>query len=162
MFESYITGIQNIPEFVNQLLDQYEEAHLLTWHESIPADHIWIKIGGDHGKKSMKITLEIVNTHNPNSQGNTIVLGLASVKDSYANLQTFLNSGLGNDINKLHTSTWKGKQFILFVNGDYEFLARIYGLSAPSSIHFCIWCLVNKHTMQIDTNTLDPRTLDTH
>ena len=161
MFESHITRIKNIPEFVFQLLDQYKDADLLTWHETIPEDHIWIKIGGDHGKKSMKLTLEIVNTPNPNSQGNTIVLGLATVKDSYENLEVFFNSGLGNDIKRLSRSSWKGKQFILFVNGDYEFLARIYGLSAPSCIYFCIWCLVNKHAMQEDNNASEPRTLAT-
>ena len=50
--------IKDLPRFVDSLLDSYDEQNLLTWQEgAIPQDEIWVKIGGDHGKNSLKFTL---------------------------------------------------------------------------------------------------------
>ena len=36
---------------------------LLMWHDGgIPADEVWIKIGGDKGGSSFKMNFQIVNT----------------------------------------------------------------------------------------------------
>ena len=41
---------------------------LLTWHEGIiPEDKIFVKLGGDHGQKSMKLAFQLANVPHPNS-----------------------------------------------------------------------------------------------
>ena len=57
-----------IPNFVDQRLDQLSEHNLLTWHDGgRRIDHIWIKLGADHGKSLLKFTLEVANVHSPNA-----------------------------------------------------------------------------------------------
>ncbi len=35
----------------------------LTWHDgAIPSDEIWVKLGGDKGRGSFKLNLQLVNT----------------------------------------------------------------------------------------------------
>ena len=80
---------------------------LTKYNGAIPEDEIWIKIGGDHGKNSLKLTMEIANTKKPNSQSNTVVIGLAHVKDTYENIKTFLGSGLLGDL-KVHVCSTHG------------------------------------------------------
>ena len=59
--------ITDLPAFTDSLLDQYAENDLLTWHDGvIPEDEIWVKLGGDHGKQTFKLTLQIANTLHPN------------------------------------------------------------------------------------------------
>ena len=73
----------NLPSFVTELLDQYEEEGLLTWQQNtIPHDEIWVKVGGDHGGESFKLMLQIANTSMPNSKNNTFLLLTIDAKDS--------------------------------------------------------------------------------
>ena len=117
--------ITDLPRFVDHLLESYEQNDQLTWHcETIPEEEVWIKLGGDHGKKSLKFTLEIANTEKPNSKDNTIVIAKANVKDSFANIVRFVEQGIGEQIFKLADHFWKGKRICIFVNGDYEFFAK--------------------------------------
>ena len=45
-----IARIENIPLFVENLLEQYQSKDKLTWHnDTIPENEIWVKVGGDHG-----------------------------------------------------------------------------------------------------------------
>ena len=61
--------VADLPSFLDRLLYSYDEQNLLTWCEgSIPEDEIWIKIAGDHGKNSLKFTLQIANTAKPKSK----------------------------------------------------------------------------------------------
>ena len=47
--------------------------HRLTWHEGkIPADEIWVKLGGDKGGGSFKMVFQICNVEHPNSPVNRI------------------------------------------------------------------------------------------
>ena len=114
-FEKPVARIASLPQFLDNMLNQYDAAHLLTWHsQNIPENEIWLKLGGDHGKQSLKFTLEVANTATPNSQINTVVIGLVSVKDTYCNMKAFLETGLLNDINLLKTHVWLGKRIRLF------------------------------------------------
>ncbi|GFO06123.1 amine oxidase [Plakobranchus ocellatus] len=64
-----LVRVKNISDFVKQLLDQYKTQGTLTWHNSIiPHDEVWVKFGGDHGKDSLRFTLQIANTDKPNSK----------------------------------------------------------------------------------------------
>ena len=47
---------EDLSDFVCNLLDQYEEEGLLTWHKNtIPSHEVWVKIGGDYVGDSLKL-----------------------------------------------------------------------------------------------------------
>ena len=113
--------VKNIPEFVQKLLDQYEKEGNLTWHEStIPSDEIWVKIGGDHGGGSFKLTLQIINTSTPNSKLKTCLLMMYNCKDRPENLRRLLRQ-YNDQIKRLQQMSWTGKEIHLFLCGDYDF-----------------------------------------
>lgn len=145
LFEQQPCGrIKDLPKFVDTLLDGYQRDNLLHDHGVIPEKEIWIKIGGDHGKGSFKLTLQIANTEKPNSRLNTVIIGTAPVKDTYVNLRKFFEYGLGDDIEALKRHTWKDKSMRIFLNGDYAFLANLYGISGAAGRYFCLFCLMPK------------------
>ena len=48
--------------FVTDLLDNYNEQHLLDFHDgNIPDDQTCVKIGGNHGGDSFKLCLQKAN-----------------------------------------------------------------------------------------------------
>ncbi len=64
----------------------------LTWHRgAIPSNELWLKLSGDKGRGSFKLTLQLVNTHHPNSLKNTHVVSIFKAGDSVANLHTALD-----------------------------------------------------------------------
>ena len=148
--------LNNIPQFVDQHLDQLNEKGLLTWHSGLDESTILIKIGADHGKNLLKFTLEIANTFAPNSQENTIVIGIAAIKDTYQNLHNFLEGGLLDDLKQLQNHIWNGKTIKITLNGDYDFLCKAYGLSGPVGTYPCLWCLFPKNEIN------DPKLLMMH
>ena len=63
----------------------------LTWHSGVvPADEIWIKIGGDKGGSTFKMSFQIVNVSGPNSLKNTVVFACFEADDSFTNLERTL------------------------------------------------------------------------
>ena len=153
--------IANLSKFVDYLLNSYETQNMLTWQMGhIPQDEIWIKIGGDHGKNSLKFTLQVANTDKPNAYRNTIVIGIASVRDTHANMVRFLEGGLGDDQTALQSHSWKGKAIKVFLNGDYEFLCKIYGLSGPQGTYPCLWCLMSRREMHNASDHSQPPSLE--
>ena len=44
-------------------------------------DEIHVKIGGDHGGGSFKISYQLCNTSKPNNKDNTVVFSLFEAKD---------------------------------------------------------------------------------
>ena len=132
--------IEDITKLVTQLLDQYNKEGKLTWHnDTIPQDEIWVKVGGDHGGGSFKLTLQIANIANPNSKHNTCLFLISNCKDIPENLRRLL--GLFDEqFTTLQTTTWRHKKIRLFFYGDYDFLLKIYGISGAQSTHPCIFC----------------------
>ncbi len=64
----------------------------LTWHDGvIPQGELWLKIGGDKGRGSFKLSLQLVNTSTPNSMKNTTVLSVFKAGDTTLNLHTALD-----------------------------------------------------------------------
>ena len=140
--------IRDLPRFVDSLLDSYDEQNILTWREgSIPQDEIWVKLRGDHGKNSLKFTLQIANTTKPNARSNTVVIAIASVRDTLDNMVRFLAGGLASDLKALQSHSWKNKKLKVFLNGDYEYLCKMYGLSGPQGTYPCLWCLMPRRDM---------------
>ena len=64
----------------------------MTWHgKLIPEDEIWLKIGGDKGGGSFKMSLQIANLANPNSPHNTLVFSIFEAPDTKSNLHIGLD-----------------------------------------------------------------------
>ncbi len=73
----------------------------LTWHEEI-----WVKIGGDKGGGTFKMSFQVVTTTNPNSPQNTIVFSIFEAPDSYATLSIALEPYI-KQIEDLKTKQWR-------------------------------------------------------
>jgi hypothetical protein len=143
--------IKDLKGFVSELLTQYEKEGLLNWHDgSIPKDQLWVKIGGDHGKGSFKLTMQVANLDKPNFKFNTVLIGMARVKDNYENVEKVMKI-MKPGIESLKDLVWKEKKVHLFFFGDYEFLTKTFGLSGASGKHPCLWCL--QSNTQIKTCT---------
>ena len=70
-----VASIDNLPVFVSNLLNQYQEKEKMTWHnQTIPDDEMWIQIGGDYGGDNFKLVLELANIDNPKSKDNTFLI----------------------------------------------------------------------------------------
>ena len=141
-------GRVNITPLILKMLDTYEAKDLLTWHDgTIPEDEVWVKFGGDHGKGSLKFSVQVVNLLKPNSKKNTFIVGFAEVKDSFENLRVCMQE-FEKDLKELENTVWKGKTIKIFYFGDYEFLTKIHGLSGAAGTFPCLWCYKQKKTMK--------------
>ena len=110
-----LARVTNICEFVTTLLDQHKKDDISTWHDSyISHDEIWIKFGGDHGKDSLKFTMQVANTQRPNSKNNTFVVAMAKIKDNYENLKICMSISQ-TQLEELSNLKWNGKKIVLFL-----------------------------------------------
>ena len=86
-------------------------ANILTWHDGlIPAENMYLKLGGDHGQGSMKMEFQIANVPKPNLPQNTVVFALFEGKDTRNNLSTILD-GYREQVRDLNVTTWRYAQF---------------------------------------------------
>ena len=93
-------------------------------------------IGADHGRSSLKFSLQIANTQKFNSQQNTIAIGFTFVQDSYENIARFLDGVFGDELAALREKTK------VFLNGDYNCLFLVYDFSETQGTFPCFWCLM--------------------
>ena len=80
--------------------------HRLTWHGIIPSDEVWVKLGGDKGATTFKMSFQIVHTPNPNSVENTCVFTVFEAKDTTSNLLVALER-YKPQISSLQTQSWR-------------------------------------------------------
>ena len=147
-----------ITPLVLKMLDTYDNMNLLTNHDgNIPDDEVWVKFGGDHGKGSLKFSIQIINLEKPNSKKNTFIVGMAEIKDTYKNLEICMKL-FEADLIKLSNTTWNGKKIKVFYFGDYEFITKLCGLSGATGTYPCVWCLVNKKDMKESPKPAKKRT----
>ena len=59
----------------------------LVHHKFISEKDIQVKIGGDYGGGSFRMSYQIINTLNPNSKENTIVFNIFEAKDYRVNIK---------------------------------------------------------------------------
>lgn len=89
------------------ILFLFQRQKKLIWHNgSIPHNELWVKVGGDKGGSSFKMSLQLVNVMKPNSVKNSCVFALFEATDSPANLHIAL-ARYKDEITDLQTSTWK-------------------------------------------------------
>ena len=63
------------------------------------------------------------------------------MKDTYDNLFQLMTF-VSYQINNLERLILKQHKFRVFICGDYDFLAKVYGISGAQGKHPCIWCNV--------------------
>lgn len=79
----------------------------ITWHNcAIPADEVWLKLGGDKGGGTFKMCFQHVNVANPNAEDNTCVFSIFAAPDSYTNLKIALGRHV-EEILDLQKHTWR-------------------------------------------------------
>eukprot|EP00117_Sycon_ciliatum_P026615 scpid33635/ scgid5600/ E3 ubiquitin-protein ligase NRDP1; RING finger protein 41 &gt; E3 ubiquitin-protein ligase NRDP1; RING finger protein 41 len=144
---------------VHGYLDQLDSTEQLFWHAGvIPEDQIWVKVGGDHGGDSFKMSVQVCNVRHPNSIRNIIPFVVFAAKDSPANLATALQP-FASQINLLSSTLWHGRSVRVLLFGDYEFQTQQYGLSGSSAVHPCLHCEATKTEFQQPGATSNCRSL---
>ena len=121
----------NLIGHIFKRLDKLKEANLFRDHPHIPEEEIHIKIGGDHGGSSFKMSYQVCNVDHPNKPQNTVVFCVFEAKDSSVNLRLCLER-FKRQVDRLQKEKWQGKTIRVFMFGDYAFLMTIYGLSGCS------------------------------
>ena len=128
-------------------LNQLQKCDLLVTHAFIHDDEMHIKIGGDHGGGSFKMSYQVANVNHPNKLENTVIFSIFEAKDSRANLHICLER-FKSHVDKLMSLSWTDKIFRCFMFGDYEFLSHMYGISGAAGKHPCLWCHITSEEMQ--------------
>ena len=94
---------------VQVLLHVHCRYNQLTWHDgAIPADEIWIKVGGDKGGtvSTLKMSFQICNVTSPNAVSNTSVFCVFQASDTPVNLEIGLER-FREHITHLQQMTWR-------------------------------------------------------
>lgn len=79
----------------------------LTWHEGlIPSDEIWVKLTGDKGGGTFKMSFQICNINHPNSPANTCIFCIFLAYDSVTNLHIALDK-YTEQITDLSAKKWR-------------------------------------------------------
>ena len=92
---------------LNQYLYNISRNNRLTWHDGmIPEDEIWVKIGGDKGGGSFKMSFQICNVPHPNSVENTCVFAAFEASDSALNLHIALDR-YKDQVNNFNGTKWR-------------------------------------------------------
>lgn len=146
--------IYNLVAYVLRYLDDLFSNNKLYDHPFIPATEIHLKIGGDHGGKSFKMSCEVGNVENPNKVENTFIFSIAEAKDYKSNLMMCLQRFI-SQIEQFKKITWHDKVFKIFMFGDYEFLTNMYGLSGASGRYPCLWCEIPSAALSVPKSERD-------
>ena len=86
-----VVKLPDLKRLVLYYLDQHEVAGSLTWHDgALPGNEVWVKVGGDHGGGSFKLSFQVANVQNLNAKQNTIPLLVFPAPDTAVNLATTL------------------------------------------------------------------------
>jgi len=89
-----------------------------------------------------------LTTEKPNSAANGYVVGEMDAPEKYENLkaafghyQEKIDNLNGHTISFLNDKgEAKKKTILMFLGGDYSFLAENYQIAGASGIDFCLWC----------------------
>ena len=82
-------------------------AGALCWHQGIiPSDEIWLKVGGDKGGSTFKLSVQLANALAVNSINNTYVITCYQGTDTLANLQVAI-SRYREQLQELVSTGWK-------------------------------------------------------
>ena len=154
LVEKPMVRLTNICEKLTKLLENQKES--LTWHDgAIPESEVWVKVGGDHGQGSLKFSLALVNTKNPNSKDNNILIAMANIKDSKETMEIFFES-IRKQLFVQQIFYGKGKKLNFFCLGITNFCVK-YTVSLGN--YPSLWCLTKKSEIQYKPGPQPERTL---
>ena len=85
------------------------------------------------------MSFQVGNVFNPNKPQNTVIFSILEAKDYKTNLLLSLER-FKTHVLQFSKMKWQGKDFRLFLFGDYAFLCNMYGISGASGRHPCLWC----------------------
>ncbi|XP_065669741.1 uncharacterized protein LOC136088822 isoform X2 [Hydra vulgaris] len=139
--------IDNLPKNIEIMLNILESYNLIK-HDGIKNDEIHIKIGGDHGGGSFKMSYQIVNQDQPNSKSNSIVFSTFEAKDYRTNLMVGL-SRYTLQVDQIQKMIWQNRNVRVFMFGDYDFLCSVYGITGAIGQHCCLFCDITKKNIQL-------------
>ena len=147
-----------VTDLAGFVMDKFEALNLLTWdNNAIPEDQIWLKVGGDHGGGSFKMSLQMANIKSPNFKHNTFMICMANATDSGFNLREILST-YRREIDALENLTLKEKTTKLHMLGIFTSCA-VSGLSGAIGTYPCLWCYTTKPKMQT-SHKVQPHVLD--
>ena len=130
----------DLPELVHHHLNEHKKAGTPCWHRKKHEAEMWIKLGGDHGCGSFKLSFQIGNVKQPNSVKNQYHfwnLLQRILQQSCHCFAALCRSGGAVKNRKL-----AGQESESHLFGDYGLLHSCYGLSGPSGARPCLFCLV--------------------
>ncbi|XP_078699179.1 uncharacterized protein LOC144926373 [Branchiostoma floridae x Branchiostoma belcheri] len=159
--------VSSLKDAIFDHLQRCKAANSLTWHNNtIPEREVWIKVGGDHGGGSFKMTFQVLNKDRPNSRSNTNVFCVFNAKDTRENLH-LATSRYAAELKTLQESKWTcddGEFKVrIFAAGDYAYLCLWYGLSGACGHSPCLWCYITQAEIadwEERRIHVPPRTLD--
>ena len=122
--------LYNLVAHVRKRLDNLDITRQLLY-QKFTNSNIHIKIGGDHGGGSFKMSYQICNVARPNRKENSVIFSLFEAKDSRSNLRICLER-FKRQVQMLQAVKWNDKQIKVFLFGDYEFLCAMYGLTGAN------------------------------
>ena len=111
-------------------------------------DRLLVKIGGDHGGGSLKLSFQLGNVAQLNSIKNTVPFLVAAAMDSASNVATSLQP-YSRQIASLQELTSENKSTQVTFFCDYGLQCQVYGISGASGIHPCLFCHMTKKAMQL-------------
>ena len=146
--------LTDISEKITELLESQKDK--LTWHDgAIPENEVWVKVGGDHGQGRLKFNLAIVNTKNPNSMDNNVLIGMAGVKDPREKMEIIFDS-IRKELAHVEKPVWDGKQiklFFFFLETTIFFVRYTVSLVPEATILACGVLLKIRYPMQARSTT---------
>ena len=97
-------------DLIHHCLAQHQAAMSLCWHDgALPADEIWVKIGGYHGRGSFELSFQLANVESLNAKQNIVSFLVFAAPDSPRNLSTTL-APYAEQVACLAATPWRGKQ----------------------------------------------------
>ena len=86
-----VVKFPDLSDLILHYLSQHKTGGILSWHDgALPDDEVWIKIGGDHGGGSFKMSFQLANVKSPNATRNTVPFVVFAAPDSASNLATMI------------------------------------------------------------------------
>ena len=86
-----VVWFENLPDLILHYPAKHKATSTLSWHDgALPHGRLLVKIGGDHGGGSLKLSFQLGNVTHPNSIKSTNPFLVAAAKDSASNVATSL------------------------------------------------------------------------
>ena len=123
-------------------MNSLKSNNLLTWYDrTIPENEIWVKIGGDHGRGSFKLTMQVANVSNQNSKTNTKVFAFGRVTDTHENLRKMMLY-FNEEVLNIQGMIWDNKTIEVLYLGKLcgTCLVYIYTQFSPSTFVMATHC----------------------